>query len=605
MPEAAPATTRPAIGVEAARTASGRPWLWRDADERGALVIAQRHGLPEVVARLLAGRGVGPAEVARFLEPRVRDWLPDPSHLLDLDRAVERLAAAVTEREPVGIVTDYDVDGASAAALVALVLRGLGVPCRVLVPDRMEHGYGPHPELLARLAADGIRLVLVLDSGTTAFEPLRLAREQGLEVVVVDHHSDSGRLPPALAVVNPNRHDQTSPVGHLAAVGVTFLLLVGLLRELRARGREEGLPDLLAHLDLVALGTVCDVVPLEGLNRAFVGQGLKVAARGRHPGLAALAGAAGLTAIDDAWHFGFALGPRLNAGGRLGRSGLAVALLTETDPARAAALAAELDRLNRERQQLEQQVLGEAERLVAPQLAAGAPLLFACGRGWHPGVVGIVAGRLLERYGLPVFVLAAEGEVARGSARSVPGLDIGRIVLEARARGILREGGGHPLAAGATVALDRLAEFEAFLVERAAAAADSGTTGPQPLVLDGSLGVTAAEPRLAAEVARLGPFGAGNPEPRFALLDAVPVEARVVGRDHVACLLLGAQGRRVRGIAFRAAGTRLRERLLAGRTRLWLAGRLARDDWRGEARVSFRIEDAAVPDDADGPPFVD
>lgn len=602
MSEPATASTRRLIGVEAARTASGRPWLWRDADERGALAMAQRYGLPEVVARLLAGRGITGAEAERFLEPRVRDWLPDPSHLLDLDRAVERLAQAVRTREPVGIITDYDVDGASAAALVTLVLRELGLPCRVLVPDRIEHGYGPHPHLLAQLAAEGIRLVLVLDAGTTAFAPLRLAREQGLDVVVVDHHSDDGTLPPAFALINPNRHDQISPVGHLAAVGVSFLLLVGLLRALRQRGHEHGLPDLLTYLDLVALGTVCDVVPLIGLNRAFVRQGLKVAARGGHPGLAALAQVAGLATIGETWHFGFALGPRLNAGGRLGRSGLAVALLTETDPSRAAALAAELDRLNRERQQLEQQVLAEAERLIEPQLAAAAPLLFACGRGWHPGVVGVVAGRLLERYGRPVFVLAAEGTMAKGSGRSIPGLDIGRIVLAARARGVVREGGGHPLAAGATVDVDRLGEFQALLQEWAATAAGEELTA-RPLWLDGSLGVTAFEPQLAAEIGRLGPFGAGNPEPRFALLDAVPVETRVVGADHISCLLLGAQGRGVRGIAFRAAGTRLGERLLAGRTRLWLAGRLQRDDWRGEARVSFQIEDAAFPEEPQEPPL--
>lgn len=586
--------------VPAERTASGRPWIWRDADEAGALGIAQRHGLPELVARLLAVRGVRSSEVERFLEPRLRDWLPDPSHLLDLDRAVERLADAVARREPVGIVTDYDVDGATSAALLVEVLRGLAVPTRVLVPDRLEHGYGPHPELLARLAAEGIRLVLVLDAGTTAHAALTEARERGLDVVVVDHHAGDERLPPAFAVVNPNRRDQRSPAGHLAAVGVTFLLLVGLLRALRASGHAGGPADLLRHLDLVALGTVCDVVPLEGLNRAFVAQGLRIAARGERPGLRALARVAGIETVRDAWQFGFALGPRLNAGGRLGRSDLAVGLLTETDADRAAALAAELDRLNRERQRIEQRVLAEAERRIEPQLAAGAPLLFACGPGWHPGVVGIVAGRLLERHGLPVFVLGSDGGLARGSARSVPGLDIGRLVLEARARGLVREGGGHPLAAGATVEVDRLRAFGAFLREAVGRAAEPPRAAP--LVLDGSIGVAAAAPALADEIARLGPFGAGNPEPRLALLDAVPVEARRVGRDHVSCLLVGAQGRRVRGVAFRAADSRLGERLLAGRTRLWLAGRLARDDWRGEARVSFRIEDAASPDVDGAPP---
>ena len=587
--------------VAAARTVSGRAWVWREADERSALAMAQRYGLPEVVARLLAGRGIQGAEAERFLAPKLTDWLPDPAHLRDLDRAVARLVAAVENREPVGIITDYDVDGATSAALVALVLGELGVACRVLVPDRLVHGYGPHPALLARLAATGIRLVLVLDAGTTAFEPLALAREQGFEVVVVDHHSQTGPLPPALAIINPNRQDQISPVGHLAAVGVCFLLLLALLQALRARGRDN-VPDLFSYLDLVALGTVCDMVPLVGLNRALVDEGLKIAARNSRVGLAALAQVAGLTALGEAQHFSFVLGPRLNAGGRLGRSELAVALLTETDPLKAASLAAELDQLNRSRQQREQQVLAEAQALLEPQLKEGAPLLFACRSGWHPGLLGIVAARLVDRFGLPVCLVAADGPLLKGSARSVPGLDIGRVVLEARARALVREGGGHPLAAGFTLDNATLRPFQRFLCEQAAAARLSARGAP-PLLLDGSIVVSAVGPQLAAAIARLAPFGVGNPEPRFALLDAVPVETQIVGGHHIACLLLGGLGQGVRGIAFRAVGTPLGDRLLAGRTRLLLAGSVARDAWRGEIRVCFQIEDAALPAEAEPTPL--
>ena len=576
---------------------SGRRWLWREADPARVLAIAQRHGLAEILARILAARGVDTEAVPAFLEPRLRDWLPDPSHLRDLDRAVERLARAVRNREPVGLIGDYDVDGATAAALLGRYLRGLGCPVEVRVPDRIRHGYGPHPDLLAELAAAGIRLVATLDCGTTAFAPLAAARELGLDVVVIDHHSAEPELPPAHAVVNPNRQDQESPLGPLAAVGVTFVLLVAFNRALREagfwRGREE--PDLLSLLDLVALGTVCDVVPLAGLNRAFVAQGLKVAGRTRLPGLRALAATAGIESIGASWHLGFALGPRLNAAGRIGRSDLAVRLLLAEEDGEAEALASALERLNRERQRLEREVLEAALRQVEPQLAEDRPLLLAHARGWHPGVVGIVAGRLLERFGRPVFVLGERDGILRGSARSVPGFDIGAAVILARRQGLLTAGGGHPLAAGATLAADRMPAFERFLLERAGAGFGARKPGPAPLRLDGTLAVSAVAPELAKSLARMAPYGPGNAEPRFCLTDAVPVEARPVGDSHVSCWLAGADGRRVRAIAFRALGTPVGERLLAGRTRLWVAGRLRHEVWQGRERASFEIEDLALP----------
>ncbi len=579
------------------RSLSGRLWRFPEAPPEYACAIAQRHGLPEVVGRVLAARGVALEEVPRFVAPRIRDWLPDPSHLHDLDRACARLAAAIEARERVGLIGDYDVDGASATALLGRYLRRCGCPLEIRIPDRLHHGYGPHPGLLDELAATGVRLVVVLDAGTTAFDELEHARRLGLEVLVIDHHEAEERLPPACAVVNPGRRDQQSPLGDLAAVGVTFVLLVGLNRLLRARGffaaREE--PDLLRELDLVALGTVCDVVPLKGLNRAFVAQGLKVAAEGRSVGLRALAAAAGIARIERAWQLGFLLGPRLNAGGRLGRSDLAVRLLLAAEEEEARAFAQELDALNRERQQLEQRTLERALRLLEPQLAENEPVLLAAAGGWHPGVIGIVAGRLLERFGRPVFIGAILDGRVRGSARAPEPFDAGRVVLDARRSGLLEAGGGHPAAAGFALRVERLQEFHAFL--RSRGAATFGSAGPPPpvLVIDGDLSVRGVQRELARAVRAMAPFGTGNPEPRFRLLDAVPIEARRVGENHIACLLAGADGARVRGIAFRAAGTPWGEALLAGRTRLWLAGRLKLDCWQGEERVSFQIEDVAAP----------
>jgi len=602
-----PAETAPA-GKGALLSLAGRPWRLRPAPDDVAFAIAQRHGLPELMGRVLAARGVRPEEVPRHLAPRLRDWLPDPSHLHDLDRAAARLADAVERREPVGIVGDYDVDGASAAALLGRWLRALGVPFCVAVPDRLEHGYGPHPTLLDALVADGIRLVVTVDAGTTAFAALEHAHRLGLEVVVVDHHQAEDVLPPALAVVNPNRRDQESPLCHLAAVGVVFVLLVAANRELRRRGffaaRTE--PDLRAFLDLVALGTVCDLVPLTGLNRAFVAQGLKVAARSPRPGLRALARLARIETLTEPRHFGFVVGPRLNAGGRIGRSDLAVRLLLAEEEAEIEGIAAELDRLNAERQRLERTIFESALAAVRPQLERDRPLLFAAGAGWHPGVLGIVAGRLVERFDRPVLVggLDPEDGRIRGSGRSVEGFDIGAAVIAARRAGLLDAGGGHELAAGFTLAEKRRAAFLDFLLARAADSFGGAPPERRPLWLDGALTVGALTREFAQVIGRMAPFGPGNPEPRFVLTDATAFDARVVGKGHIACRLAGVDGRGVGAIAFQAADTPWGEALRAGRTRLWLAGRVELDCWQGHERVRFRIEDVApAPDPGTPPPW--
>lgn len=571
-------------------TVSGRSWRLRPADPARSAAIAQRHGLPEILGRVLAGRGIEPGEVPSFLEPRLKDVLPDPSHLADLDRVAARLADAVVAGERIGIVGDYDVDGATSTALAASWLAALGIAAEIVVPDRLADGYGANPAILRRLADAGCRLVLTLDNGTSAFEALAFAAAHGLEVIVVDHHAAEQELPPAYGIVNPNRADQSSPLGHLAAVGVTFVVLAAAARELRRRRFARPLPDLLSLLDLVALGTVCDVVPLDGVNRALVRQGLKVAARGTRPGLVALARAAGIETVEQSWHLSFLLGPRLNAGGRLGEPMLATRLLLATEPAEAAALASRLNELNGRRQTLERSLTAAAEAAVQPQLDRDAPILLAAGEAWHPGVLGIVASRLVERFGRPAFVIGIQDGVAKGSGRSVPGVDLGALVIAAKQAGLLREGGGHAMAAGITMSVDRLAEFEAFAAEWTGPIAFDE---PAPLELDGALAVAGVTPDLAQALDRLAPFGPGNAEPRFCLTDARIVELREVGRGHLACVIAGAAAGRIRGIAFRAGQGALAGALARRGEALRLAGRVKLERWRGEARVSFEIEDAA------------
>jgi len=592
------------LGVE--RSLTGRRWEERPADLRQTVALTQEFGLPELVARVLAGRGVTAAEAGRFLDPRLRDCLPDPSRLKDMDVAVARLQRAIEAGEAIAIFGDYDVDGATSGALLGRFLRCLGVEPRFYVPDRIAEGYGPNTAALLRLRRDGVAVLVTVDCGVTAFEPLAAAAERGLDVIVLDHHAAEPRLPAAVAVVNPNRMDEPRGAADpdrltaLAAVGVTFLLVVALNRALRAAGwyrragHEE--PDLRDWLDLVALGTVCDVVPLVGLNRALVAQGLKVMARRGNPGLAALADVARMDSAPAAYHAGFVLGPRVNAGGRVGAAELGTRLLTTDNAAEAAEIAGRLDALNAERQRVEAEVLGAAIAQVEAEGAAAGGAVFAAGTGWHPGVIGIVAGRLKERFNRPAVVVAldTDGGQGKGSGRSVPGVDLGAAVLAARQAGLLINGGGHPMAAGLTVAAERLPDLRAFLDERLAAA--MAAVGYRPsLGLDGLLQPGAASVALLRALQAVGPFGAGNPQPRFALTAIRIVSADVVGRGHVRCILGGADGGRLKGIAFRALDSELGAALLCrGGPPLHLAGRLELDTWNGRESVQMIIEDAAA-----------
>ncbi|MBV9552627.1 MAG: single-stranded-DNA-specific exonuclease RecJ [Alphaproteobacteria bacterium] len=592
------------LGVE--RSASGRRWRLRGiADDASAAALTAQLALPEILARLLTQRGVGLEEAARFLSPRLRDQLPDPAHLKDMDRAVDRLVGAIRDREKIVVFGDYDVDGATSAALLLRFLAAVGAAGDLYVPDRLREGYGPNAAALLRLKERGAGLVVCVDCGTTAHDALGAAKAAGLDLIVIDHHVAEPLLPTAVAVVNPNRLDEASTHGHLAAVGVAFLLVVGANRALRDAGwyasRPE--PDLMQWLDLVALGTVCDVVPLTGLNRALVSQGLKIAQRGANPGIAALAalGAApGRPPAIDAYQLGFILGPRVNAGGRVGAAELGARLLSTDDAALAAEWAQNLDAYNKERREIERATLDAAIELVERQNNSSAALVFAAAEGWHPGVIGIVAARLKERYGRPAVVVALGDGVGKGSGRSVPGLALGAAVIAARQQGLLMAGGGHAMAAGFTVAADRLVELQAFLAARLQAGIDAAGLVPE-LAIDAALGVEAAQGGLLAQLDALAPFGSANPEPRFAFPMVRATYVEPVGTGHLRLRLTDAlaNGSGVGGtlgaIAFRAADTPLGRLIAEAKGRaLHVAGHLRRDTWRGGDAVQLVLDDAAT-----------
>jgi single-stranded-DNA-specific exonuclease len=588
------------LGVEQSLT--GRAWRDR-LDERGsaqALAIAQRYGLDELLARVLAGRNVDVDQVESFLDPTIKRLMPDPYTVTAMEAASSRIADAVVRSESIAIFGDYDVDGATASALLGRYLRHCGLDPIIHIPDRIFEGYGPNVDAIRSFAERGAKLLITVDCGVTSLEPLAEARRLGLDAVVIDHHQADEKLPEAVAIVDPNRADDLSGLGHLAAVGLVFLTVVAVTRELRRRNfwsdvRVE--PDLRSLLHLVALGTVADVVPLHGLNRAFVAKGL-VALRWReHVGATALMDVARLSGPPEPWHLGFLLGPRINAGGRIGRADLGVRLLLEEDPSEAARIAAELDRLNRERQQIEQATLAQAEgeALAALGLEEKGAVVVTAAEGWHPGVVGLVAARLKERYGRPAFAIALEpGGTGTGSGRSITGVDLGRTVRRAVQEGLLLKGGGHAMAAGVTLKKDALGAFRAFLEDTLAAPVEAARR-ERALLIDGAVSAGGFNPALVSLLSRAGPYGAGNPEPLLALPAHTLVYADPVGENHIRARLRSGDGKFVNAIAFRAAGQTLGKALLENRGRvLHAAGQIALDRWQGEERVQLRLTDLAA-----------
>jgi len=591
--EEAPATG-PVLGV--ARSLSGRRWVWRVGEDRVGLGIAQRVGVPEIVGRLLAVRGVGIEGAGDFLEPTLRALLPDPSVLADMDSAASRIADAVQSGETVAVFGDYDVDGACAGALMVTFLRDLGCETLPYVPDRLAEGYGPNVPALRGLVQRGAALVVCVDCGIAAADVF--AEMDGLlDVVVLDHHKAEGLPPPVRAAVNPNRLDDTSGLNGLCAAAVAFLTAVATVRELRRRGVFAGRaePDLIALLDLVALATVCDVMPLTGVNRALVCQGLKVMARRARPGLAALLDVAMVKERPSAFTCGFALGPRINAAGRISESDMGLRLLTCEDSVEARAIASTLDAVNRQRQEVEAGMLEAAMQAADAQAASGLPVLLVSGAQWHPGVVGIVAGRIKERFNRPACVAALADGMAKGSGRSVFGLDLGAAVIAARQMGMLSTGGGHAMAAGFSLQAARLAEFHAFLNERLADAA--ALPAAADLAVEATLAVPGATMELATQVGRLAPFGNGNEEPMFVLPHARVVRADRVGREgaSIRAFVEGeGGGPRLKAMCFRAREGALADALLnRSGQQLHLAGHLRAEEWNGGTSVGFVISDAA------------
>jgi single-stranded-DNA-specific exonuclease len=569
------------------RSLTGRRWTGPTLEaDRAAEALARDAAIPLPVARLLAARGVTAPECAAHLDPKLRDLLPDPRSLRDMDKAARRLVEAVTARQRIAVFADYDVDGASSAALLLCWLRDLGRPATLYVPDRIDEGYGPNVPAMADL---GRRhdLIVCVDCGTLSHDPVAAA---GTDVVILDHHLGGETLPAAMAIVNPNRQDETGTLGHLCAAGVTFLTLVEANRLIRAAGQTA--PDLMRLLDLVALATVADVAPLTGVNRAFVRTGLTVMGLRDRPGLVALSDAAGLDRAPDTYHLGYILGPRVNAGGRIGRADLGARLLSTTDPREAATLAAELDRLNADRRAIDAAVRAEA---LAQAEARGTdgPLVWAAGDGWHPGVVGIVASALKEATNRPAVVIGLDGDIGKGSARSVAGIDLGAAIHRIAAEGLLLKGGGHKMAAGLTVARDMIPAAMARLSDLLARQG-AGDTGPADLPLDGLLMPAAATVDLVAALDRAGPFGAGAPAPRFAFPAMVIHAARALNGGHLKLTVGDGIGARIDAISFGAAEGALGHALLRpdGR-RFHLAGRIETNHWQGRQTVQIKLEDAS------------
>ena len=576
----------------------GQPWRWRG---RAADASDASFQPDDLVSQLLLARGVVREEIERHRLPTIRGFMPDPSIFRDMDRAAERLADAVEAREPVTVFGDYDVDGATSAALLIRLLRELGCDPAAYIPDRLMEGYGPSGEALVRIAQGGASLIVTVDCGAQAFEALEMARAARVDVVVVDHHKCASALPLAHALVNPNRLDECDEAashGHLAAVGVCFLLGAALVRTLRGRGffADRPEPRLVDLLDIVALGTVADVAQLRGLNRAFVTQGLKVMAARRNIGLAALIDASRLTRAPTCTDLGFALGPRINAGGRVGKSDLGVRLLTTDDMEEARQIAEELERFNQERRAIETLVCEAAEALCASQ--GNRAVAVVAGEGWHPGVIGIVAGRLKEKLGRPALVIALdENGTGKGSGRSISGVDLGAAVLAAKDSGLLIAGGGHAMAAGLTVERDRLDALADFLDERLSRDV-ARSRDDRALLLDAVLAPGGVCPELCEALEVGGPYGAGWPAPRVAAGPVRIVKADVVGQGHLRLIVAGDDGRRIKAIAFRMADSALGQAMLAAPThrKLWIAGRVKRDEWGDRPAAELHLEDAAWAD---------
>jgi single-stranded-DNA-specific exonuclease len=571
------------------RSLLGKAWRIRAVEDEAAEQLARNTGIDAVLARFLLARGVHANDVPLFLSPSLKNQLPDPAGLQGTDQAITRIVKAIHEKQHIVIFGDYDVDGATATAIMVRFLRMVGADAQIYIPDRIAEGYGPNTNAFLKLREQGAELVITVDCGTVSFEPILEAKKAGLEVIVVDHHLAIETLPEAISIINPNRLDDTFPEKGLCAAGVCFLLCVAVNRALGTKA------DLLSLLDLVALGTVCDVMPLTGLNRAYVAQGLKVMAQKKNLGLATLMEVAKIAEAPTAYHLGFILGPRINAGGRIGKSDLGARLLTTNDKVEALKIAQELDRLNAERRTIETLVLEETLGQVERQ--QNAPVIIVSGAGWHPGVIGVVAGRLKEKTGKPVAVIGFENGIGKASARSITGVDLGGAITQARQEGLLIAGGGHAMAAGFTVAENKLPALTQFLCDRLEASVAHATANPL-LWLDAAIGIGGINTSLVHQLAQAAPYGNGHSEPVFILPDVQIAQAKEVGQGHISCRIAQSgfklQETWLKAVAFRAFGTPLEQLLNARQQSFHLAGKLKINSWNNRETVEFHIEDAML-----------
>lgn len=581
-----------------------RAWHLKSSNDRVALLLAQRLNLPETITRLLVTRGILDVEQgASFLNPTLKSSLPDPFLFKDMERAIHRISNAILKQEPIVLFGDYDVDGATSASLFKRFFNAIGISSTFYIPDRIKEGYGPNIKAFEDLYQKGHRLILTLDSGTTAFEALEYAHHKGIDIIVIDHHISEAKLPKAHTLINPNRIDEapfiTQNFGNLAAVGVCFLVIVALNRHLRDHKFYEtrliSEPDLRLYLDLVALGTICDVVSLTGLNRAFVAQGLKIMANRTNLGLATLSDIANLDEKPEAYHAGFILGPRINAGGRIGQSDLGAHLLSTQNQSEAQTLAEKLHLLNRDRQELEQAILDEALKKIEELLSNKTlpPALVISGKEWHPGIIGIIAGRLKERYARPTCIISLENGVGKGSARSVSGVNLGSLIHQAKTLGLLKDGGGHSMAAGFTIEPDKILEFQNFLNTKILKIFEDMNYVPT-LLLDGYISAKALTPDFLKMLESLSPFGMGNPTPRFILPYVQIIETKLIQNTHLKCVLRGEDGARLDAISFRSFNSPLGDALLKTRHPVHLAGTFRLNRWGTRETVQMTIEDLAL-----------